>query len=66
MTIRAVISCQGQITAWECRQAIPLGVVANGRQARYEASVRGWSSALIDGQVNDFCPACTRRRLTGR
>lgn len=65
MTTRAVISCDGEISAYSCRQAIPVGIVTNGRMARYEASLHGWSSAVVAGEILDFCPSCTKRRREG-
>jgi len=63
MTTRAVISCDGQIGPYDCRQAVPVGIVTNGAQARYEAKVQfGWSSALVAGRILDLCEACTQRR----
>lgn len=66
MTTRAVISCDGDWHGNPCRGAIPVGVVMNGAQARYEASRQGWTSALLDGRIHDFCPACAKKRAEHR
>ena len=71
MTARVVLSCDGRVGIFDCRQAIPVGAVMTGKEARAIAKrVGGWSSVLIarpkEGvtrhRVEDFCPACTKRR----
>lgn len=63
MSIRAVLSCNGMEGVLPCRQATPVGEVLNGNEARYVArTVHGWSAELVEGQVADFCQACTKRR----
>jgi len=70
MTARVVLSCNGMEGHFECRQAIPVGAVVTGVEARRIAKREGWSSELIarprDGitrhRVEDFCPSCTRKR----
>lgn len=72
MSIRAVLSCNGQEGIYDCRQATPVGEVLTARQAREIAKkVHGWSSATISFSggpylVYDFCQACTKRRQEPR
>lgn len=71
MTARVVLSCDGKEGVYDCRQAIPVGAVTTGSEARWKAAKEGWTAALIafpprDYQPKDFCPACTKRRLEGR
>lgn len=69
MSARVVLSCDGMGGFYLCRQAIPVGAVMTGVEARRIAKREGWSSELIarprDGvtrhRVEDFCPACTKR-----
>lgn len=69
MTARVVLSCDGMEGSFPCRQAIPVGPVMTGVEARRIAKRDGWSSLPIsrdrDGitrlRVEDFCPACTKR-----
>jgi hypothetical protein len=70
MTARVVLSCDGEEGVFPCRQAIPVGAILTGKEARVIAKREGWSSELIarpkEGitryRVEDFCPACTKRR----
>lgn len=66
MTARVVLSCDGQAGIHECRQAIPVGAVLTGRDARHTAKAEGWSAQQVGGRVLDLCPACTRRLVEGR
>lgn len=71
MSIRAVLSCNGQEGIYDCRQATPVGEVLTARQAREIAKkIHGWSSEVISFSggpylVYDFCHACTQRRSGG-
>jgi len=63
MSIRAVLACNGEQAHERCRQAVPVGEVLTASQARHEAkTIFGWSSAVENGTVNDYCPSCTKRR----
>jgi hypothetical protein len=70
VTARVVLSCDGKEGVFDCRQAIPVGAVMTGVEARRIAKREGWSSALISrpkngvtrARVEDFCPACTRKQ----
>lgn len=70
MTARVVLSCDGTEGVYPCRQAIPVGAITTGVEARRIAKRDGWSSALLtrprDGvtrsRVEDFCPRCTKAR----
>lgn len=67
MSIRVVLSCNGKEGAFDCRQATPVGEVADAREARrVAAKVHGWSSYIAGTSytnytVFDLCQACTRR-----
>lgn len=73
MTARVVLSCDGQVGSYDCRQAIPVGAVMTGKEARLIAKRDGWSSALVarprNGitrhRVEDLCPSCTKKREQG-
>lgn len=70
MTARVVLSCDGKEGVFDCRQAIPVGAILTGVEARRIAKRDGWSSLPIsrdrDGvtrlRVEDFCPSCTRKQ----
>lgn len=64
--IRATLACDGREGMYPCRQAAPVGTPSSGADARrVGAAVHGWTHQVADGQVLDFCPACTRRRAEG-
>jgi len=70
MTARVVLSCDGQEGVYPCRQAVPVGAVLTGNEARRIAAGQGWSSRWStarehahDYRLQDLCPACTRRDL---
>lgn len=67
MTARVVLSCDGKEGIYDCRQAVPVGEVRTGSEARRIAREQGWSATLIafpprDYEPQDFCPSCTRKR----
>lgn len=63
MTARVVLACDGFEGMFRCRQAIPVGEVLTGSQARHEAKVHGgWTTTLAAGVLLDLCPACARRQ----
>ena len=63
MTARVVLACDGKEGVFDCRQAIPIGKVLTGVEARRIAKRDGWSSAIDEFLlVHDFCPRCTRER----
>jgi hypothetical protein len=63
MTARVVLACDGMEGMFRCRQAIPVGEVLTGSEARYTAKLYGeWSSRSEAGKILDLCPACTKRR----
>lgn len=67
MTARVVLSCDGQEGMYPCRQAIPVGAVMTGNEARRIAARNGWTTrthsggVLVASTVQDLCPACTKR-----
>lgn len=67
MTARVVLSCDGKEGIFACRQAIPVGAVKTGVDARRIAKAEGWSSYTAAFQpswqyeIVDLCPACTRK-----
>lgn len=63
MSIRATLACDGEQAHERCRQAVPVGEVLTGSQARFQAKKHfEWGTEVIAGEVKDFCPACIRRR----
>lgn len=71
MTARVVLSCDGTEGTLPCRQAIPVGEVLTGAQARSIAARAGWSSNLRAFPPrgflpSDLCPACTKRKVEGK
>lgn len=73
MTIRAVLSCNGNEGMYECRQATPVGEVLTAREARaVAAKIHGWTSQMyyVPSKdtviVQDYCKSCTKRRLEGK
>lgn len=67
MTARVALRCDGFEGAFPCRQAVPVGEVLTGAQARHEARVHfGWTARVVGEAVADYCPGCTRRGLAGR
>jgi len=67
MTARVVLACDGEQAGERCRQAIPVGEVLSGVEARRGAKKHGgWSSYVSNtGIVVDLCPSCTKRRNEG-
>lgn len=66
MSARVVLSCDGQEGIFPCRQAIPVGEVLTGRQARQISAKDGWSKHAGDDGITDFCPSCTKKRSAKR
>lgn len=72
MSIRAVLSCNGNEGAYPCHQATPVGEVANARDARHIANkLHGWTYEVVSFVggpylVYDFCKQCTKRKAEGR
>lgn len=64
--IRAVLACEGREGHFPCKQATPVGVVANGADARRIAKREGWTHKVYNGHVLDLCPACTLRLSLGK
>jgi hypothetical protein len=63
MTARVSLRCDGQEGVYPCRQAVPVGEVLTGAEARHEAKKHfGWSNEIVAERINDFCPRCTRER----
>ena len=69
MTARVVLACDGMEGFFECRQAIPVGKVMTGVDARRIAKRDGWSSRLearpafgMAYHAVDYCPSCTRKQ----
>lgn len=62
MTARVSLRCDGMEGIYPCRQAVPVGEVLTGAQARHEAKTHfGWTSRVESEQIVDYCPGCTKR-----
>lgn len=68
MTARVVLSCDGDEGIYPCRQAIPVGAVLTGGQARRIAQSAGWTSKVfveneLELPIVDLCPRCSQQVL---